>query len=94
MYKIRHLTLPGGFQLPVCLIIEQYQNYVCQKDNTNDAHRHEWIYDLSESYLRDHMVAGQIVSSNYDINAEEDCLKLRGSYICLEIIQRSLFVKW
>lgn len=86
MYETKYLTLPGGFSLPLALVIEHYKDYACQTDYSNDSDSCEWMYDFSEKYLRDHMVAGRIISSNLYLEPTEDTFKLCGSYICSEMI--------
>ena len=86
MYETRYLTLPGGFRLPLALVIEQHHNYASQTECTVETDSCQWMYDFSEKYLLDHMIAGKIISSDLDINSADGYLTLQGRYICSELI--------
>ncbi len=86
MYETRYLTLPGGFRLPLALVIEQHHNYASQTECTVETDSCQWMYDFSEKYLLNHMIAGKIISSDLDINSADGYLTLQGRYICSELI--------
>lgn len=86
MYKECFLTLPGGFRLPLALVVETsiYQRLV-----PLDQTRENMTALLSEQtvhYLTGTMVAGQILSEQTNIREKEDLLVLEGEYNCLEMI--------
>lgn len=86
MYEIKYITLPGGFRLPIALVIEQYRDYSCQTDSQINVDSCQWMYDYSENYLLDHIIAGKIISSDLNLNQAQGYITLQGRYICSEMI--------
>lgn len=86
MYETKYITLPGGFQLPVALVIEQYGDYTCTTNCHVESDLSQWIYDYSEKYLLDHMIAGKIVSSDFNLTQTDGRLLIQGKFICSEMI--------
>ena len=86
MYDEYILTLPGGFQLPVGMILQTC--CVCEYSESfaESSADYEWIRVFSEKYLQGKMVAGQICSSRETITEEEDYYLFMGSYACNEMI--------
>lgn len=85
MYLEEHLTLPGGFQLPVSLIIEKNISYDFQQV-TADKSQASWMTDASAEYVTENMVAGCILDSHIALSRTNDLLTLTGKYTCLEMI--------
>jgi similar to stage IV sporulation protein len=86
MYKEKILTLPGGFQLPVALIIEQNvrYDYVQMPAPADDGTA--WLTQKADKYLRNQMIAGSILDSNVFVEQLDDVYHLSGNYSCLESI--------
>ena len=86
MYETKYITLPGGFCLPVGIVIEQVQEYISNAETNDAVNNFHWMRDYSEKYLLDHIVAGQIVSSDSSLNISRGCVTLQGNYVCIEMI--------
>lgn len=85
MYSEEYLTLPGGFQLPVALIIEKNISYDFLQV-TADESQLSWMSDVAAEYLTENMVAGSILGSHVALSQTNDLLTLTGKYTCLEMI--------
>lgn len=82
------MTLPGGFRLPVTLVVERvisYTSFPVQADADDTA---EALARFSEAYLCDQMIAGKILSSALDCSQNSEKLTMNGRYDCLEMIGR------
>ena len=88
MYTEYHLTLPGGFQLPVTLVKEVYTSYEISPAEKEPSDAETQLEDFAEKYLRQIMVAGQIVSSETLTVKENRAYSLTGEYACIEMIGR------
>lgn len=85
MYSEYYLTLPGGFQLPVCLIRQHYVDYDLQDENETE-NSSLWISSDLESYLHKQMIAGEILSARESAECLDDVFYFSGRYACLEQI--------
>lgn len=89
MYEENYVTLPGGFQLPVCLVTEvwiEYDTAVQESDASADA---QTLSQFARAYLLQQMVAGSIQSGREALTESEGALLLKGNYDCLEMIGQS-----
>lgn len=90
--KIYHrvaLTLPGGFGLPIYRITETCYYYELTDgvvENTEDYH---WLQDSAYDYLRDQMVAGQVLRVTQNIQLQGDTIEYVADYTCKEMIGKS-----
>jgi len=83
MYEEKHLILPGGFILPVSLVAERCFYYeAVSADTTN----YDWLPDFASSYLKEQMVAGQIIRQDIRLQHAEGLTLMTGEYNCTEII--------
>lgn len=85
MYEKRYLTLPGGFQLPVAWITEKV--YHCQSQTVPEAadslSRAE---EFADRYIRDQMIAGEVISKEQTSQRKDDVFILSVAYACREQI--------
>ena len=84
MYKEYYLMLPGGFQLPVALIVEEINHYslvTCAEENNFD-----WIEQLSENYVISQILAGKIIHSKTMISSASGLCVAKNEYDCIEMI--------
>lgn len=88
MYQQYYIVLPGGFQLPVSLVIEDFQSYDADAVRTAVETAPVQLQTFAESYLRTQMIAGQILRSGIIVRSEGDVAVLQGRYSCLEMIGR------
>ena len=87
MYSEYVLTLPGGFPLPVRLIVETVTACDLQKTQRSEDTAGAELSEFAGSYLRLRMIAGVILSREEQIQ-EEDAFLLTGRYACREMIGR------
>lgn len=86
MYSEYYITLPGGFQLPVALIVETYAVWECSEEELPRTDAEEILADYAQSYLQQQMVAGTIRSASNTVVLTGGCYGLRGEYVCVEMI--------
>ncbi len=84
MYSQKYLTLPGGFQLPIALVVQKDIYYAAEP--AFDAQTQQWLADYCQAYLLEHLQAGQILSKNIQLEQTASACFLYGEYICLENI--------
>ena len=85
IYSEEYLCLPGGFQLPVSIIKETEIRYDTGQIVSSDVDAGEWLKGAAEAYLRSAMISGEIISADAEVTLEK-AYKLRGRYICQEMI--------
>lgn len=88
MYEKHYLTLPGGFQLPVALIREEWCYYSAETVQAADSETFDWMHGFSDDYLSGHMIAGKILHSDVQVEVLDGICRLTGEYACLEMIGR------
>lgn len=93
IYQEKYAALPGGFQLPFALCVEEYvfgevQTTVQSVDTVWDA-----LSFFADDYLRKQMVAGVILSKEEWYSEMDGLICLDGEYICQEIIGREQIEK-
>lgn len=86
MREVRWLTLPGGWELPIALVVERYDLTEVVPAQRTDC---EGVLEdtVRRSLLRD-MVAGEILSARTETSQDGGCWVLDGSYECREMIGR------
>ena len=83
IYKEEHLTLPGGFQLPLALITEQCFQSKFSNETTLPS---DWMETAADKYLQSCMIAGKVLQKDSVITTDENLSVLKGRYTCLEMI--------
>lgn len=86
IYKEDCWTLPGGFQLPVAWVTEEYIYYETNQMEVSEEDTFHWMETAAQAYLQSQMVAGQIIGEDVCIELSEGICRLRGQYACLEMI--------
>lgn len=81
-----HLTLPGGFQLPVILVKETTISYYLEPSSQDGTQQLE---QAAENYLKQTMVAGTIVRASTEVVCRDDVTILTGEYACTEMIGKT-----
>ena len=90
MYSERYLTLPGGFQLPICLVTEVWTQYQCSPHEADADRSEQLLKEFADNYLPSVMIAGKVLQSTQQITKENDAYLLSGNYACLEMIGREV----
>lgn len=86
MYAEYYVTLPGGYQLPLALCIDTYSRYQLNPVAISRKEA-EAIFDVYERRtLPQQMVAGEVLSGDRFVTAEEGIYRMQGSYVCREMI--------
>ncbi len=88
MYKEYYITLPGRFQLPIALCIETYTECDIQYGNLMEPQSYDSLKSFAHQYLLEHMIAGEILDGIEQFLTDKNVYKLRGTYICREMIGR------
>jgi similar to stage IV sporulation protein len=86
MYEEYYVSLPGGFQLPIALCIDQYQEYAVSTVSLSEEIASRQLQGFSDSYLLRQTVAGEIHQKQHHFLKEEGCYRLESHYTCTEMI--------
>lgn len=82
------MTLPGGFRLPVTLVIETVETCEAHPRTLDPEDVLPEAEQFSGEYLTSHMVAGKILAYRQESTADEETVRFMGKYECLELIGR------
>ena len=84
MYSENYWTLPGGFRLPVSVIKIDYMVH----DGVNQTKEAvcDWLMAYARSYIRQQMIAGEILSEDTHLEMNDGIHVLTGYYSCNELI--------
>lgn len=88
MYVEKFITLPGGFVLPVSFVVETYVPYETEESVVHNETAQKQLSAFADAYLREQMVAGEILTQTETINNDGTLFTLQGSYSCREMIGR------
>ena len=84
--KEYRLTLPGGFSLPVSVWVDTYTRYETAPAEEPRQNAASGLRQFAAQYLKKQMIAGEIQHQLQPVTREGDLFRLRGSYVCREII--------
>ena len=82
------MTLPGRFRLPVSLRVETYEIRESTLVKLTDAEASALLKAFAARYLPQQMIAGRIQQTQQTIQRNGDIYRLRGSYLCQEMLGR------
>lgn len=85
IYKEKYAALPGGFQLPLALCVEEYIFYSVQPASVPIRDN---LSAFAQQYLTRQMTAGTVLSKEERISTGSGVVCLEGDYICQEMIGR------
>lgn len=88
MTEIKPLILPGGWRLPVSLVIEQYTPYTLSCVERDEETAEQTMQSWTQTLVGQEMIAGQIRDSQISMGREDGKLILRSEYSCREMIGR------
>lgn len=83
-----HVTLPGGFQLPITLCVEEISFYETVPSTAPAPAVQAALSAFSSRYLQSQMVAGSIQSAQEEFSLSDGCYRMDGRYVCEEMIGR------
>lgn len=86
MYKEYIMTLPGGFQLPVSIAIDELSQgqsipYQLPEEAAGDV-----LFQCAADRISNQMTAGCIQSEAHTFSRNSDWLYMEGKFLCLEMI--------
>lgn len=84
IYSEQYLTLPGGFQLPVAIAVEQYISYDTEIQTHPDPEG--VLLPFMQDYLRRQMIAGRILTGFHTGTELDGFYRIDGIYGCYEMI--------
>lgn len=88
MYVENCITLPGGFQLPIALVTEISVHAPVETTVISSEHNEIILSDFARRYLKQNMVAGEMIGSSEKQQRQKYTDRLRGTYMCREMIGR------
>ncbi len=88
MYEEYYVTLPGGFQLPFALCVEEYLFYETEEGEVSQADAEASLIEFSQQYIQQQMVAGSILQKQENLIFSDGVYRLKVDYICAEMISR------
>lgn len=86
IHKEYCLTLPGGFQLPVSVLVDELFYYNYPDTAMRESDQFEWMKTASAQYLLEQMLSGKILDSTIQDQSDGEVFRQRGIYVCSEII--------
>ena len=86
MYKEYIMTLPGGFQLPVSIAIDELSQGQSIPYEIPEEAAEEVLFQCAADRISNQMTAGCIQSEAHTVSREGDWLYMEGKFLCLEMI--------
>ena len=86
MYKEKFVTLPGGFRLPIIVIIEEQICSATSSEVDTDAENYLWHNDYSADYLKGQMLSGEIIKQSSVGFCQDEAYITKANYACNEMI--------
>ncbi len=80
------LTLPGGFQIPVTLIVETVHYYEMEETTLKVENVQEYMRLYLRNYLLQSMIAGEILKETTHLSDMRHTGQMTAAYVCLEMI--------
>lgn len=88
MYTKYVLTLPGGFQLPVILLVEKQVWRNASQTGAQVQDVSDLAHEIAQDYLQQQMISGAIRSCDATGELNNGVYVLQGEYRCSEMIGR------
>ena len=86
MYQEYTLTLPGGFALPVRIVVERWTTYDLQSQVINEENARAKNSQFAKDYLQSQMIAGTVQSVQENMDYYKGGYFSEGNYVCHEMI--------
>lgn len=94
MYSVKYMTLPGGFRLPLALVVQTQTNYELSSGTVSEEAAQQWLSCFARQYLTGQMIAGEIRGKTEQLERSNESLVLQGTYECLEMIGQKRFEEY
>ena len=88
MYLQYYCVLPGGFQLPISIVVERWCYRSTHSVTTASESPQLCTEDFAKAYLSQQMLSGKILGKFESGDVGDAVCTLTGRYICLEMIGR------
>lgn len=88
MTQIRYLELPGGWTLPVALIVDTYTVSTFRDISRWEQDAADVLRNVSDDWVNASMIAGEILQSDFSWTLEDGCYSSESVYECREMIGR------
>lgn len=88
MTKIRYLRLPGGWTLPVGLVVEEYTPAVLTGAERWEPPARETLSAMSVLFMKNAMTAGTVLDRTETVSRGDQMIVLTAEYECQEMIGR------
>ncbi len=88
MYSYHYLTLPGGFRLPITLVVEKTIAYETATVTQNQKEVTQHLCRSAQAYLKEQMIAGRIDVRYEIVTPMKGIYYQIGKYACHEMISR------
>lgn len=82
------MTLPGGFTLPLSLIIDTYTIRNLSESCLSEEEASQLLHRNMEQRLMDEMIAGTFLRKNAVVFPGNGAYRIMGTYLCREMIGR------
>lgn len=89
IYEVYPLELPGGFTLPISLVVEQYFTYSVEARSVAPEACLTVASEYARHYLLENMISGRIIDSVVDGEEINNFLVFHGLFSCTEMIGRA-----
>ncbi len=86
MYSEKYVTLPGGFQLPIAFVTEEWTYYDEVELAVTEVTAAEILSASAQQYLHSQMIAGECIHQKQSIDMIDGAYILSGKYSCTEMI--------
>ena len=86
MYKEYIMTLPGGFQLPVSIAIDELSQSQTFPYQIPEGTAEDILLHCAADQISNQMTAGCTQSESHTFSRDNDWLYMEGRYLCLEMI--------
>ena len=94
IYSEKQLRLSSANHLPVTLIKETVIYYdTVVLSTTNDPHTHDFVEQYAKTHILDQMIAGFVKNEEFSFTCTQFACKMKGNYICEEMIGRTVYHK-
>lgn len=88
MRMVYQVCLPGGWKLPVSLVVETYEASNLQEVSRDVEDTQVLLQEEALRYLNQQMVAGSVLQSEGVLDLSDGAYLLTGTYQCRELIGR------
>lgn len=94
MVQRKVLSLPGGLDLPVCLVTEVFRAYETEKVEILQSEASEITESYALEAVQRDLTAGEILNERFSITLQNNVYRLESVMECREMIAKTIEGKW